>query len=148
MDALRSRQTFTDRSGHGVAARRAVFSCLVAARRPDRARAPRGAVGALSHAPVARALSASVPAAVPPRAVSVPMLPFQDGKEVRVGDSVRGGRDGARPGGRGRPAGGRSRQSRRAADPLLRVRPAPVSSWCSSPSSGTVKPGWRRIYLP
>jgi hypothetical protein len=37
---------------------------------------------------VARVLSTSVPSAVPSRAVSVPMLPFRDGKEVRVGDSV------------------------------------------------------------
>jgi hypothetical protein len=39
-------------------------------------------------APVARMLATSVPPAVPSRAVSVPVLPFQDGKEVRVGDSV------------------------------------------------------------
>jgi hypothetical protein len=39
-------------------------------------------------APVARALSTSVPPAIPSRAVSVPVLPFQDGKEIRVGDSV------------------------------------------------------------
>jgi hypothetical protein len=39
-------------------------------------------------APVARVLSTSVPPSVPARAVSVPALPFQDGKEVKVGDSV------------------------------------------------------------
>ena len=39
-------------------------------------------------APVARLLSASVPSAVPSRAVSVPMLPFRDGEELRVGDTV------------------------------------------------------------
>jgi hypothetical protein len=38
--------------------------------------------------PVARVLSSSVPAGVPARAVSVPALPFQDGKQVKVGDSV------------------------------------------------------------
>ena len=38
--------------------------------------------------PVARPLIASVPAAVPARAVSVPMLPFLDGKEVRVGETA------------------------------------------------------------
>lgn len=39
-------------------------------------------------APAARPIVASVPAAVPPRAVSVPVLPFLDGKEVRVGETV------------------------------------------------------------
>src|SRR4051812_28767706 len=39
-------------------------------------------------APVARVLSTSVPPSVPARAVSVPALPFQDGKEIKVGDSV------------------------------------------------------------
>jgi hypothetical protein len=39
-------------------------------------------------APRARALATSIPPAVPARAVSVPMLPFQDGREVKVGDSV------------------------------------------------------------
>jgi len=38
--------------------------------------------------PVARPLVASIPAAVPARAVSVPVLPFLDGKEVRVGETV------------------------------------------------------------
>jgi hypothetical protein len=35
--------------------------------------------------PAARPLVASMPAAVPPRAVSVPILPFIDGKEIRIG---------------------------------------------------------------
>ncbi len=48
----------------------------------------RGPLPAPRSASVARALSTSMPPAVPPRAVSVPMLPFQDGKEVKVGDSV------------------------------------------------------------
>jgi hypothetical protein len=39
-------------------------------------------------APAARPIVASIPAAVPPRAVSVPVLPFLDGKEVRVGETV------------------------------------------------------------
>jgi hypothetical protein len=38
--------------------------------------------------PAARPLVASIPAAVPARAVSVPVLPFLDGKEVRIGESV------------------------------------------------------------
>ncbi len=38
--------------------------------------------------PPARSIVASVPAAVPERAVSVPVLPFLDGKEIRVGETV------------------------------------------------------------
>jgi hypothetical protein len=38
--------------------------------------------------PTARPLVASIPPAVPARAVSVPVLPFIDGKEVRVGETV------------------------------------------------------------
>ena len=38
--------------------------------------------------PTARALVASIPSSVPVRAVSVPVLPFIDGKEVRVGETV------------------------------------------------------------
>lgn len=34
-----------------------------------------------------RAAVPSIPSAVPPRAVSVPVLPFIDGKEIRVGES-------------------------------------------------------------
>ena len=39
-------------------------------------------------AQAARPVIASIPAAVPPRAVSVPVLPFLDGKEIRVGETV------------------------------------------------------------
>jgi hypothetical protein len=38
--------------------------------------------------PAARSIVASVPAVVPSGAVSVPVLPFLDGKEVRVGETV------------------------------------------------------------
>ena len=38
--------------------------------------------------PAARPLVASIHAAVPQRAVSVPLLPFLDGKEIRIGESV------------------------------------------------------------
>jgi hypothetical protein len=38
--------------------------------------------------PAARPIVASVPASVPSGAVSVPVLPFLDGKEVRVGETV------------------------------------------------------------
>ena len=37
--------------------------------------------------PTARTLVASIPPSVPVRAVSVPVLPFIDGKDVRVGES-------------------------------------------------------------
>jgi hypothetical protein len=36
----------------------------------------------------ARPLVASIPSSVPARAVSVPVLPFLDGKEVKVGETV------------------------------------------------------------
>jgi hypothetical protein len=41
-----------------------------------------------AQAPAARPIVASIPAAVPARAVSVPVLPFLDGKEVRVGETA------------------------------------------------------------
>jgi hypothetical protein len=39
-------------------------------------------------APAARPIVASIPPSVPARAVSVPVLPFLDGKEVRVGETA------------------------------------------------------------
>ena len=39
-------------------------------------------------APAARPIAASIPPAVPARAVSVPVLPFIDGKEIRVGETA------------------------------------------------------------
>jgi hypothetical protein len=42
----------------------------------------------LEPAPVSRPLVATIPPAVPMRAVSVPILPFNDGKEIRVGETV------------------------------------------------------------
>jgi hypothetical protein len=38
--------------------------------------------------PATRPVVASIPSAVPPRAVSVPVLPFLDGKEIRIGETV------------------------------------------------------------
>jgi hypothetical protein len=87
MDALRSRQAFRMAPVMEWLLAASFLSCLIAAGFVivDQLRAdpllPRSA-------PVARALSTSVPSTVPSRAVSVPMLPFQDGKEVKVGDSV------------------------------------------------------------
>jgi hypothetical protein len=48
----------------------------------------RGPVRVTADAPVARPLVASIPPAVPARAVSVPVLPFLDGKEIRVGETA------------------------------------------------------------
>jgi hypothetical protein len=48
----------------------------------------RGPARISAAAPPARLVVASVPPAVPARAVSVPVLPFLDGKEIRVGDTA------------------------------------------------------------
>lgn len=48
----------------------------------------RGPARIMAETPAARPLVASMPAAVPPRAVSVPVLPFIDGKEIRVGQTA------------------------------------------------------------
>jgi hypothetical protein len=48
----------------------------------------RGPVRLGAATPAARAVVQSIPPAVPPRAVSVPVLPFLDGKEIRVGDTA------------------------------------------------------------
>lgn len=39
-------------------------------------------------APATRPVTASVPPSIPERALSVPVLPLVDGKELRIGDSV------------------------------------------------------------
>lgn len=48
----------------------------------------RGPSRIMAETPAARPLVVSMPAAVPPRAVSVPVLPFIDGKEIRVGQTA------------------------------------------------------------
>ncbi len=48
----------------------------------------RGPVHFRVPASTARPLIASIPPAVPPRAVSVPLLPFLDGKEIKVGQTA------------------------------------------------------------
>jgi len=60
----------------------AVGSLIFRELRPAAAPAARAAV------PATRPAVASIPPAVPARAVSVPVLPFIDGKEVRVGETV------------------------------------------------------------
>ena len=88
MDALRSRQRFKDVPVlEWLLA--AGFLFAVFALGQLIVRELRAAPSAPVAAPVARALMISVPAAIPSRAVSVPMLPFQDGKVVKVGDTMR-----------------------------------------------------------
>lgn len=87
MDALRMRTAF--RFGPVVEwlvaaafllATVAVGSLIVRElRAPAAARAPQ---------PASRPLVTTTPAAIPARAVSVPVLPFLDGKEVRVGETA------------------------------------------------------------
>lgn len=48
----------------------------------------RGPARITAAAPAARPLVASIPPSVPARAVSVPVLPFLDGKEIRVGETA------------------------------------------------------------
>ena len=48
----------------------------------------RGPFRVAAATPAARPLVASIPPAVPARAVSVPVLPFLDGKEIRVGETA------------------------------------------------------------
>jgi hypothetical protein len=48
----------------------------------------RGPSRIMAETPAARPLVVPMPAAVPPRAVSVPVLPFIDGKEIRVGQTA------------------------------------------------------------
>jgi len=48
----------------------------------------RAPASARTPQPVARPLVTTTPAAIPARAVSVPVLPFLDGKEVRVGETA------------------------------------------------------------
>ncbi|HUR33807.1 MAG TPA: hypothetical protein VM032_08425 [Vicinamibacterales bacterium] len=87
MSSLRSRQT--SRLGPAVEWLLAAsfLACLVALGALI-VREVRAAPLPPLSAPVARLLSSSVPTAVPSRAVSVAMLPFRDGKELKVGDSV------------------------------------------------------------
>ena len=87
--------------------------------------------------------SRPMPAAVPPRAVSVPVC-----RSRRQGDSRRGDRARrSRPRSAGRPRAAARRSiaaARRAPDPVLRVRRRRASSSCSSRSSGTASRASRR----
>ena len=66
----------------------AAFLCATVAVASLVVRELRGPVRVSVAAAPARPLVASVPAAVPARAVSVPVLPFLDGKEVKVGETM------------------------------------------------------------
>src|SRR5436190_13608131 len=87
MSSLRSRQTF--RLGPVLEWLLAVsfLACLVALGALIVREVPARPLPPLS-APVARLLPSSIPSAVPSRALSVAMLPFRDGKELKVGDTV------------------------------------------------------------
>ena len=66
----------------------AAFLCATIAVASLVVRELQGPVRVRAEAPVARPLVASIPAVVPARAVSVPVLPFLDGKEIRVGETA------------------------------------------------------------
>jgi hypothetical protein len=83
MDALRSR--FAPVFEWLVAA---AFLCGTLAVASLVLQALRGPAVVSAARPAARPLVSSVPAAVPARAVSVPILPFLDGKDVRVGETA------------------------------------------------------------
>ena len=86
----------------------------------------RGPALRAASAPVAAAPVAAIPAAVPAGAVSVPVLPFRDGKEIRVGDTAAAVIANAGAHRRKRARGGRSGPARAAADALLRIRRLPL----------------------
>ena len=87
MSSLRSRQTFRLGPALEWFLAASFLACIVALGALIVGELRASPLPPLS-APVARLLSSSVPSAVPSRAVSVPMLPFRDGKELKVGDSV------------------------------------------------------------
>jgi hypothetical protein len=66
----------------------AAFLCATVAVASLVVRELQGPVRVRAEVPVARPLVASIPPAVPARAVSVPVLPFLDGKEIRVGETA------------------------------------------------------------
>ena len=103
----------------------------------------RGPARVLAETPAARPLAASMPAAVPPRAVSVPVLPFLDGKEIRVGQTAAFVATNL---GRAAESGRQEVDRGTLGERLTRFydTPGPDSSWSSSPSSGTANRGSRR----
>jgi hypothetical protein len=66
----------------------AAFLCATVAVASLVVRELQGPVQVRAEVPVARPLVASIPPAVPARAASVPVLPFLDGKEIRVGETA------------------------------------------------------------
>ena len=63
----------------------AAFLCATVAVASLVVRELQGPARVAAATPAARPLVASMPSAIPPRAVSVPVLPFIDGKEIRIG---------------------------------------------------------------
>lgn len=63
----------------------AAFLCATVAVASLIVRGLQGPARISAEAPAARPLVASMPPSVPARAVSVPVLPFIDGKEIRIG---------------------------------------------------------------
>ena len=63
----------------------AAFLCATVAVASLVVRELQGPARITAAAPAARPLVASMPPSVPARAVSVPVLPFLDGKEIRIG---------------------------------------------------------------
>ena len=109
MAALRSRRRFASarsRVGPRRLVPRAASSRSGALDRPGSARRRMPPLSCAGRPAAAR----ERPVGGPASAVSVAMLPFRDGKELRVGDTVAVGRDHARPRRRGRPPGSRSRR--------------------------------------
>ena len=87
MDALRMRTAF--RFGPVVEwLIAAAFLCATLAVASLIVRELRAPVPVRAAQPGARPQPSSIPSAVPARAVSVPVLPFLDGKEVRVGETA------------------------------------------------------------
>ena len=66
----------------------AAFLCATVAVASLVIRELRGPASVSVSAAAARPLVASIPPGVPARAVSVPILPFLDGKEVRIGETA------------------------------------------------------------
>ena len=84
MDAVRLR--FASALEWGVAA--AFLAATVAVASLILHQDMRGSSLRAASSPAAAAPVAAIPAAVPVGAVSVPVLPFRDGKEIRVGDTA------------------------------------------------------------
>jgi hypothetical protein len=91
--------------------------------------------------------SYAIPAAVPSRAISVPVLLLLDGKQIKVGDSVETVAATLGPQRRSRPSIGGSRRARRTPDALLTSTTARGSSLVFEPFERNGTPRVAGIYL-